>query len=205
MFQRMIEENLVPPKSWTCQVRVGDITPEIAKLMKQAGCALVCLGVESADDATLKAVNKAQEAGEIRICLKTLRDAGIESLSMTIVGFDTDTLKSFWQSIKKLYQWGTTYLQVLALTPLPGTVMTKKLQEEGRVLSSNYDLRNGMHVTIRSELMSELDAWKGLYLVSAWFYLFTPRGWRMAIKRPKIYFGMISIVLLQLAKRIVRT
>lgn len=200
MLKRMIAEDLIPPRGWFCQMRVTDATSEASKLMKQAGCKMVCLGIESVDTDTLKAFGKGQTPEQIREGLKNLHEAGIETLAMTIAGADTDTFWSFFRGIRQLAGWGITYLQIVAMVPLPGTKMTRRFLSENRHFSHNLDRYNGMHVLIRPKKMSKIGVWLALYLAIVWFYFFSTNGRRLLKKHFRSYLQMIKVALLQVLK-----
>lgn len=201
MLERMSTEKLIPPKGWICQMRIADATPELVKLMKAAGCLFVCLGIESVDDETLKLLHKRQTAREIEIGLKNCQAQGLDTLAMTIAGTDTDTFWSFWRSIRRLQKWQITYLQVLALVPLVGTKMTRRLVNEGRKFDHNYDTHNGMHAVIKPLRMSKLGVWASVYLVGfIWFYVLSGKIFRRDFK----YRRLILVGLLELLKQLWR-
>lgn len=200
MLKRMIEENLIPSMGWLCQMRIADATLETVQLMEEAGCVTVCLGIESADTVTLKAMHKGQTPEEIRVGLHNLNAVGINTLAMTIAGADTDTFWSFWRSIRKLAKWGITYLQTVIMIPLPGTKMTQEFVADGREFSPDYDLYNGMHVILKPKKMSKLGVWMSLYFVTTWFYFLTPNGWKLLRKHRNEYVKVIWTALRQAAR-----
>jgi len=204
-MKQMIVLDLVPPKGWLCQARVTDITPEIADLMKRAGCITVCLGIESADAVTLKKMRKGQNPEQIRNCLALLHAAGIKSLAMTIAGIDTDTAWSFFQGIRQLRQWGAYYLQVLGLVLLPGTEIERDFESEGREWLRNYDLYNGQHVLFRPKKMSRFGAWLCLYAIPIWFYFLTSHGRGLIKEHWKSYRGILWIAFKQSLSRFWQT
>ena len=194
MLGAMVRENLVPPKGFICQMKVTDITPELAKLLKDTNCLFVCLGIESVDDENLELMDKQQTAREIQNALSILKEYGVAALAMTIVGTDVDTFWSFWRSIRLLQKWGITYLQVLALVPLTGTKMTRRLEEEGRQFDHNYNKHNGMHPVIKAKRISKFGIWAAVYLIGfVWFYV--PMLFRKDFKfRRLIWIGFVQLL-----------
>ncbi len=200
MLRRMKAENLIPPKGWVCQMRVADADLGNAQLLKNAGCIVVCLGIESIDAIALKSIHKGQTQEDIRKGLANLHRQGIDTLAMTIAGIDTDTFWSFFRGIRKLREWGITYLQILAMVPLPGTKMTNQLLEKKVKFSRNYDHYNGMHVLIKPARMSMFSVWMSVYFVTIWFYFFTTHGLKLFTKRSKYYLKMMFIMFRQTYK-----
>ena len=197
MLKQIIIEHLILPLGWFCQMRVADGTPKVSRLMKQAGSTMACLGIESVNVDTLKALHKGQTPDEIEKGLKNLHEAGIETLAMTIAGTDTDTFWSFFRGIRQLAKWGITYLQIVVMVPLPGTKMVCRFEAEGRRFSQNLDHYNGMHVVMNPKKMSRLGVWMALYLVTFWFYFISVNGRRLIRKHFRDYIRMIRITFLQ--------
>ncbi len=200
MLEQMITMDLIPPKGWFCQMRVTDASSAVTKLMKQAGCKMVCLGIESVAADTLKAFGKGQNPEQIKEGQDHLHEAGIETLPMTIAGADTDTFWSFFSGIRQLARWGVTYLQIAIMVPLPGTKMTARFIANERRFSQNLDRYNGMHVLLKPKKMSKIGVWMALYLVTIWFYFFAGNGRRLFKKHFRFYLKMIKAAFLQVLK-----
>lgn len=194
MLEAMIRENLVSPNGFICQMKVTDIKPELAKLLKDTNCLFVCLGIESVDDENLELMDKQQTAQEIQNALNILKEYGVDALAMTIVGTDLDTFWSFWHSIRLLKKWGITYLQVLALVPLVGTKMTRRLEAEGRQFNRNYDKHNGEHPVIKAKRISKFGIWAAVYLIGfVWFYgpMLFQKGFKF---RRMVWLGFVQLL-----------
>lgn len=200
MLEGMIEQGLVPPHGWSCQMRVSDATPEMCALMKRAGCRIVYLGIESVDPKTLVEFNKRQTAEQVRQGLANLRAAGIEPLGMTIAGADTDTFWSLVRSGWRLKRWGVTYLQILILTPLPGTQHTAELMAAGRLGSIDYDDCNGHHVLVKPKRMSRLGVWLVANVGMFHFYYLTPHGWGLFLR----YRKELTHILVAIGRQVMR-
>ncbi|GIH21400.1 PhpK family radical SAM P-methyltransferase [Rugosimonospora africana] len=76
---------------WNCFYRSDHGDAETIKLMRDAGCEGVFLGVESGSDAMLKTMNKTARRRDYLSALEVLNDAGISSYASLIVGFPGET------------------------------------------------------------------------------------------------------------------
>lgn len=78
---------------WTCYARVDALArrPALARKMRAAGCAAVFLGIESGDDAILRAMGKNYGAPEILEGAAAAREAGILTHGNFIIGFPGET------------------------------------------------------------------------------------------------------------------
>jgi len=90
--QLMIELNL--GLEWSCYARVDDLTPELADLMKRAGCFGVFFGVESGDDRILKLMRKGHNSQDARDGIRTAHAAGLYVHANFIIGYPGETAET---------------------------------------------------------------------------------------------------------------
>jgi radical SAM superfamily enzyme YgiQ (UPF0313 family) len=83
---------------WGCSARVDTITPDLLRIMKNAGCEGIFLGVESLDDAILARIQKGYDSTIIRRAVKWVLDEGIVVDTSFIIGLPGDSLKNFAKS-----------------------------------------------------------------------------------------------------------
>jgi radical SAM superfamily enzyme YgiQ (UPF0313 family) len=161
LLARMVREGLEIP--FSAQIRVdsickgGRIDHELLRLLTEAGCFLVYLGLESVNPETLAAFNKRQSVEEIAGGLAALHDYGILTHGMFVFGSDTDTLESLEATSDFAVQHEITSAQFMILTPLPGTRQYKRFEEEGRIFTRNWSLYDGHHAVFWPMNMSPLE------------------------------------------------
>ncbi len=73
--------------AWSCLSRADGITTETVRLMRQAGCRRVHLGLESGSDATLRLMKKHITVADGANAARLYREAGIEVAAFFIVGY----------------------------------------------------------------------------------------------------------------------
>lgn len=108
---------------WRAQCRVDGVTPEIARLVKQAGCITMCLGVESAAQLPLDMIRKGTTVEQARKSIRLFKEQGIECRAYMILGLPgepPDIVERTWAFIKDT-QPDLVYLSIL--TVRPGTDM----------------------------------------------------------------------------------
>lgn len=144
-----------PKTIWTAQVR-----PEVAKdeellqLMFDSGCRLVYIGFESINKKTLKAYNKKLDAEEIPSCIETIHRHGIKIHGMFVIGADEDTEQTARRTVDFALKHKIDTVQLMILTPLPGTPYFDELAQEGRIISNNWSHYDGHHVVHQPKQMS---------------------------------------------------
>ena len=106
---------------WSAQCRPGNMTLELAQIMKKAGCTFLLYGVESGNDEILNKIKKATTKEKIENGVKNAKKAGIDVLNCVMLGFYWDTAETIQESIDFACKLNATYTQFSIPTPLPGT------------------------------------------------------------------------------------
>ncbi len=161
LLARMVREDL--GVTFSAQIRVdsvckdGRVDHELLRLLREAGCVFVYLGLESVNPETLKAFNKRQSVADIAGGLEALNAYGIGTHGMFVFGSDSDTVASLEQTTTFAIDHGLSTAQFLLLTPLPGTRQSQRFNDEGRIFTKNWTLYDGHHVVFWPKRMSPLD------------------------------------------------
>jgi radical SAM superfamily enzyme YgiQ (UPF0313 family) len=161
LLAQMIREGLTVP--WSAQIRVdsishaGRVDHELLSLLREAGCYLVYLGLESVNPETLKLFNKRQTVADISSGLAALHEYGIQTHGMFVFGSDTDTLETLRHTADFAVESTLGTAQFMLLTPLPGTRQTAFLESEGRIFTRNWSLYDGHHVVFWPKQMSPVE------------------------------------------------
>jgi radical SAM superfamily enzyme YgiQ (UPF0313 family) len=147
-LEAMIAEG--PQFQWSTQVRtdVGR-DPELVNLMKRAGCHTVFIGFESVNPKSLAEMKKNQSLTDIRNAIDVVQRAGIHIHGMFVFGFDEDNWETVEATVRFARERKLTSVQLLILTPLPGSQLYQQLCAEGRITSSDWELYDTHHVVYR--------------------------------------------------------
>jgi radical SAM superfamily enzyme YgiQ (UPF0313 family) len=132
---------------WSTQVR-ADVArdPELVRLMKRAGCHTVFIGFESVNPTSLKEMKKGQNLDDMRNAIRVLHGAGIHIHGMFVFGFEGDNWGTVESTVQFIRQMKLTSVQLLLLTPLPGSELYRQLVAEERITSFDWDLYDTHHV-----------------------------------------------------------
>jgi len=141
LLERMIEEGI--KTKWTAQVRI-DVAKdeELLALMKKSGCFYVYIGLESANQRALEAMDKGQTVEDMEYAIKKIHTYGINIHGMFIFGTDQDSIATIRETVKFAKRMQITSVQFMTLVPLPGTPVYDNMDKEGRLITrdwSNYD------------------------------------------------------------------
>jgi radical SAM superfamily enzyme YgiQ (UPF0313 family) len=109
--------------------------PEIMYHMQEANFNTVFIGIETPDEESLKSCGKVQNTNKnLTEKVKILQRNGLQVQAGFIVGFDTDTAKTFDNMIAFIQKSGIVTAMVGLLHALPETALYKRLQDTGRIL-----------------------------------------------------------------------
>lgn len=104
---------------WKAQTRVDYIDEEIAKLLKDSGCVIMCLGVESAIQNCLDIINKRINVEKAKEAIKLLKKYGIETRVYMILGLPgepKDIVEKTWNFIEETDPV-SVYLSLFTIRP----------------------------------------------------------------------------------------
>ena len=140
LFRAMIEAKV--DKKWIAQVTINLADDEeLLSLAKQAGCSGVFIGFESASAEGLAEVHKKfniRKGRDLKASVRAIQRQGIMVCGSFIMGLDTDK-KGIGQIIAETANhYGLDILNVMFLTPLPGTQLWHTMHADSRILANNF-------------------------------------------------------------------
>ncbi|MGH7177564.1 MAG: B12-binding domain-containing radical SAM protein [Tepidisphaeraceae bacterium] len=182
---------------WYTEVTVHDTLQmkEHLPLVREAGCRALWLGVE---DMTATLVNKGQSVNKTTEAFQLMRAAGICPMPM-MMHHDSQPLYSrgshygLLNQIRLLRQAGAVSLQVLMMTPSPGTILFGETFTKGLVLASAGRRRVRPHMYDGNYVIASQHGrpWrKQLNLMLGYLYFYNPVWLAVALVRRKTKVGM---------------
>jgi len=120
--------------SWSCLSRANGIAPETARLMEEAGCRRVYLGLESGSQETLRLMNKQLTVEQGVRAAGVYRAAGIEVAAFFIVGYPGETVATIESTFKLALALPLDEISFNVPMPLPGSRLFERLgaPDEGK-------------------------------------------------------------------------
>ena len=141
IFQGMIDRGI--KKQWWSQASLNFAEDEdLLKLAYDSGCRLIFLGIEAETVEGLQVTNKTLNAkvgpDKYSTAFDKIKAAGISVLGSFIFGLDTDSEQDLINRKDFILNSSADCYQTGILTPLPGTRTYKRMEEEGRIIRTNY-------------------------------------------------------------------
>jgi radical SAM superfamily enzyme YgiQ (UPF0313 family) len=125
-------------KEWIAQTTINFADDEeLLALAAKAGCGGVFIGFESPKPEGLRELGKnfnLLKDRDFRASVRRIQRHNILVLGSFIIGLDIDKPGIGEHIAEVAHQYGVDYLNMLFLTPLPGTTLWRKMKSEERIL-----------------------------------------------------------------------
>lgn len=156
---------------WVCQVRCDAAKDdELLHLMAKAGCRVVCIGFESINHKTLEAYQKKQTVEEIVSAIRSFHKRKIKIHGMFVLGGDDDNKKTIWDTVRFSIKHKIDTVQMMILTPFPGTKVHHDLDTEKRIFTKDWSLYDGQHIVFNPKLLSARELQLNVFKAYTKFY-----------------------------------
>ena len=140
LFRAMIRAKL--GKKWICQVTINVADDEeLLMLAAKAGCKGVFIGFESPTKEGLVEVGKKfniLKDRDFKASVRRIQRHNILVVGSFIIGLDTDEWGIGKQIADTAKDFSLVLLNVLFLTPLPGTRLWDKMRSQGRIVADSF-------------------------------------------------------------------
>ena len=120
-FCNGIHERHLNRVRWVCSSTVRRMEYDTAKMMKDAGCSMVMMGVESGSPEILAALNKRIKIDEIINAFDVTRRAGLRRCACFMIGAPGETTETVQASIQLARRIRPDRVSLNIVTPYPGT------------------------------------------------------------------------------------
>ncbi len=115
--------------SWGTSARVKPLEREMLEKMKLAGCWLIALGIESADDETLKKIKKNATRQDAVNAVKMIKKAGIKIYAYYMLGFPWETRQHIRETVKFAKQLNCEFIEFHIAVPFEGTEFYERIKD----------------------------------------------------------------------------
>lgn len=175
-------------------MQVDTLSHQIENFVEKAslaGCSQVFIGMESLNEANLRAAGKLQNrTASFKQLIDTYHKAGIVTHLAYIIGFPFDTEESVREDMARLRELGAEQASFFMLTPLPGSMDYKKVLNTGTILDCDLNNFDSFHETFRHANMDN-GCWSRSYQ-EAWNCFYSVESMKEILKKvkPERYWGI---------------
>jgi radical SAM superfamily enzyme YgiQ (UPF0313 family) len=127
------------PIRWFSNARADNLTdPTFVRRLRQAGCWMLALGIETESEETRKDMMKRLEGEKIRGALHNMRAAGIRSFAFFIMGYPGETPEALRRTTDYAIGLDPDFANFYPAVPYPGTALHEKARREGLLASDDW-------------------------------------------------------------------
>ena len=159
-------EALIPEKIiWMsqCSLHIAD-RPDMLELARKSGCRLLSFGIESVNPKSVAAVEKYFNKPELYAAsIERIRKHGIDVSTEMIIGMDGDDPSIFQSTYDFIMDNRISVPRVHIMTPIPGTPMFEEYDQEGRIISRDFNRYSGGQVVYRPKNIEPEELQKGYW------------------------------------------
>ena len=150
-------------KTWgglaTIEVAQND---ELLDLMRDSGCQYLLIGFESFNQKSLKKIGKGfNKIKFYKEAMENLHARDISIQGTMVFGFDDDDTDVFKETVERAEELKIDIPRYSIYTPYPGTPLYKRLERENRIISTNWEDYDTMHVVYQPLGMSVDELYRG--------------------------------------------
>ncbi len=124
--------------SWATTTRADRVDLELLRKMKEAGCDLLGLGIESGVQEILDQADKRETVDDMVRAVDLCRQAGLRTMGHFIFGLPGETAETIEQTIDFGVRLGLDYMQCYPAIPYPGTRLGELARENGWIASERW-------------------------------------------------------------------
>lgn len=170
LAQAKKKNKIIKNTKWFCQSHINNLDYELLKLMKDAGCVRIGIGLESGNDEILKKTGKGITKKRCRQVMEWLKKINIPVEGYFLLGLPDETEKTCMDTINFAAELNPKFPVFGIVVPYPGTeIYNIAAAGEGgyRIISSNWaDYNKIIGKAIELKELSRRD----LEILQAWGY-----------------------------------
>ena len=168
--------------------------PDLLDLMAETGCQSLFIGFESINDSSLQGVNKDNRFERYEVLAAEIHSRGIMINASIVFGLDGDEPDVFRRTLDWLVKNKIETLTAHILTPYPGTMLHRRMEDAGRITDYELSKYNTSHVVFKPQGMTAEELYKGYLWIYRKFYSFRNILSRMpehgAQRKPYLLFNL---------------
>ena len=166
---------------FNCAVRVGHADNDLLKQLKDAGCLMVSVGIESADPAMLERHKAGVTLDEVRDTVARIKACGLRAKGLFMMGLPGETETSIQTTSDFIISLGLDDMNMSKFTPFPGAPVWQTLPEEG-TFDENWKLMNCLNFVFVPKTIESKEKLDFLYNTHVKRF-YSDRTWRRTFAR----------------------
>ena len=167
---------------WLTNTRADTLyDAKLVKKMKESGCWMLAIGIESFNEKTRENMQKKLETDKITKAIRLLTETGILSFGFFIYGYPGETEKDMYETTRFACSLPLDYANFYPAVPYPGTAFYTKSMNNGYLHSTSWDKMEYSSYIIKTKDLNEAIVKKAV-----------SRAYRSFYMRPKFIYKHIK-------------
>ncbi|MHC4642791.1 MAG: B12-binding domain-containing radical SAM protein [Planctomycetota bacterium] len=160
--------------TWHAAVSANIVSHEdLLDKMADSGCQSLFIGFESINERSIRNMNKHQNhIDKYEELIQQIHTRGMMVNASMVFGFDCDYPSVFEETLEWLVENKIETVTAHILTPYPGTVFYKRLQQENRIIDYDWSHYNTSNVVYKPKNMTVKELYDGYLWLYKKFYSF---------------------------------
>ena len=166
---------------FNCAVRVGHADDELLAMLKQAGCLMVSLGIETGDPDLMALHKPGVYLEEVRETVRRIQAAGLRAKGLFMMGLPGETVASIRRTGDFVLSLGLDDMNMAKFTPFHGAPAWKTIRDEGR-LEEDWPQMNCLNFVFVPKGIDSRETLDQLYNTHVKRF-YSDRQWRRRFRR----------------------
>jgi len=177
--------------SFDCINRVDTLDDGLCRLLREAGCHAIQLGVESGSDEILAKYSKGMTTDVIHEGFRLCKKYGLKTIGFFLIGLPGETEETIQKTIDFAKELDCDFASFATVDPYIGTKLRQEAIKAGYISDDDTQFDGGAYTAIATEQLSKEQVWKLRNRAVRQFYFrpsFILKKLRMA-RRPSTLWG----------------
>jgi anaerobic magnesium-protoporphyrin IX monomethyl ester cyclase len=166
---------------FNCAVRIGHTDDELLRMLKEAGCLMVSVGVESGDPKQLERLKTGVSLDMVRHTVARIKAHGLRVKGLFMMGVVGDTEGSIRRTSDFVIELGLDDMNMSKFTPFPGAPCWDTIDSEGR-FEENWSLMNCLNFVFVPKGIESRERLEQLYFEHVRRF-YTDPAWRKTVRK----------------------
>lgn len=175
---------------WICNSRVDTVDPCLLEAMKDAGCWMICYGIESGDNRVLEMNKKGATCEQAEKAVKWTKESGIKVWGYFMLGLYGDTPATMQRTIDFAWRLGVDIANFAVSAPYPGTEWHKYATAMGNDLHDTTFDQNYFCAVDQPDCPANVV--KEFQRKAYYRWYFSIRGLLIFLRNPEFFFHALT-------------
>jgi anaerobic magnesium-protoporphyrin IX monomethyl ester cyclase len=147
------------------------VNPDFVKRLRQSGCWMLAMGIESASEETRRDMIKRLEQQKIEAAFRNLRETGIKSFAFFIFGYPGETPATMERTIDYAIALDPDFANFYPAVPYPGTELYEKAVRDGLLADEDWSRMEYSYYLLEGNGLNEQVVMRAINRAKRRFFL----------------------------------